>query len=246
MALAKIRPWIRGLIDGLTASDLIRSSSLSYKNRIAFIILDSTLEITFKNYIVNVKKINNIPKTKWKFRDEIHKIIKKKTSFEKQIWDDIEYFYELRTGLYHEDASKTVPDETIENFQELVEFVIDELFGIESSKLVAETKSNITLESEKVDESDNIHIPINEIKEIINVIVIAVSESKSTNATEINAVLRKLGLKKQLSNSYVNRYLNHIFKHLFYYDQFWRLSQEGTSRLDTIRKSYVTDKGEEN
>ena len=246
MVLAKIRPWIRGLIDGLTASDLIRSSSLSYKNRIAFIILDSTLEITFKNYIVNVKKIANIPNTKWKFRDEIHKIMKKKTSFEKQIWDDIEYFYELRTGLYHEDASKTVPDETIENFQELVEFVIDELFGIESSKLVAETKSNITLESEKVDESDNIHIPINEIKEIINVIVIAVSESKSTNATEINAVLRKLGLKKQLLNSYVNRYLNNIFKHLFYYDQFWRLSQEGTSRLDTIRKSYVTDKGEEN
>lgn len=246
MLLTRQRPWIRGLIDGLTASDLVRSSLLSYKNRIAFIILDSTLEITFKNYIVNVKKITNIPKTKWKFRDEIHKIIKKHTNFEKQIWDDIEYFYDLRTGLYHEDAGKTVPDDTVENFQELVEFIINELFDIQSSQLVAETKSNVPMKPQKSDESETVHIPINEIKELINVIVVAISESKSTSATEINAVLRKLGFKKSFSNSYVNRYLNHTFKHLFYYDQYWKLSDEGISRLNTIRNSYLIKNGGNN
>ena len=44
-------PWLNGILDGINASNLIRASTIEHKNRFAFILLDSTLEITFKNFL---------------------------------------------------------------------------------------------------------------------------------------------------------------------------------------------------
>ena len=84
--MAKRRPWLIGLIDGLCTSNLIKSSLIAHKNRFAFIVLDSTLEIAFKNFLVNEKKITNIPETTWKFREKIIKILKNHAKFEKDVW----------------------------------------------------------------------------------------------------------------------------------------------------------------
>lgn len=51
--LAKRKPWTKGLYEGVIAADLISKQRLEQKNRIALIVLDSTLEIAFKEYLVN-------------------------------------------------------------------------------------------------------------------------------------------------------------------------------------------------
>jgi hypothetical protein len=52
--VAKRKPWTRGLYEGVIAADLIsKQQRLEQKNRIALIVLDSTLEIAFKEYLVN-------------------------------------------------------------------------------------------------------------------------------------------------------------------------------------------------
>lgn len=241
ISLPKRRPWIIGLIDGLCASNLIKSSLIAHKNRFAFIVLDSTLEIAFKNFLVNEKKITNIPETTWKFREKIIKIVKNHANFEKDVWSDIDYFYKLRIGLYHEDAEKTVTDETVNNFQELVEFVIDNLFSIESSSMVPLTQSLLPFR-----ESLQEGIPINRIPEKINVLVVAVAESKSKDPNELNEFLKIKGFRGKLSNNTMSVYLGNTMKHLFYFDEYWRLSDVGKNRYEEFRKSYVPPKENEN
>ena len=240
----KLNPWLRGLIDGLDASNLIRLSTIPYRNRLALIILDSTLEMAFKNYIENVKKITNIPDEKWKHRESIIKIVKDKITFDDEIWQQIEYFYKLRIGLYHADASKTVPDETIANFQDLVEFVIGEFFSKKCSDLIAIPQNLIPLPSDEsqlltIDDT-NAEIPINKIPEKINVIVTAVKESKSANSADINNVLKRRGFRGKISNNTITIYLNHTFSYLFYKDfDIWKLSTEGEKRYEELRRAYL-------
>lgn len=51
--IAKKQPWTRGLYEGVIAADLIAKQQFAQKNRIALIVLDSTLEIAFKEYLVH-------------------------------------------------------------------------------------------------------------------------------------------------------------------------------------------------
>lgn len=52
--IAKEKPWTKGLYEGVVASDILGSKySLTHRDRISLIILDSTLEIAFKEYLVN-------------------------------------------------------------------------------------------------------------------------------------------------------------------------------------------------
>lgn len=238
--MSKIRPWINGLIDGISASNLIRSSTIEHRNRIAFIILDSTLEMAFKKYIQNVKKLPNIPESTWKHRDTINKMVKKNSTFDEAVWEEVNYFYEIRTGMYHEDSEKTVSDTTIGDFQELTEFLIDNLFSIKCLEIIPLSQSLLPQKDVETDK-----IPINKIAERINVIVVAVAESKSRTPIEINEFLKKKGFRGTISNSIISGNLNHFYPHLFYFDEYWKLSDGGQSRYDEIRKSYVAQDGGE-
>jgi len=235
------QPWVNGLIDGISASNLIRSSTIENKNRIAFIILDSTLEIAFKNYILNVKKLPNIKESTWRNRETVNKIVKKHTDFEVDTWKEVDYFYGVRTGLYHADSEKTVTETTINDFQDTVEFFINNLFNVQCSKLVPLTHSLIPSEISTAEISDN-KIPINKIPERINVLVIAVGESESKNASDINEFLKRKGFKGKIPNNVINTNLNHFYKHCFYFDEYWKLSEEGQKRYNSIQKSYVIAK----
>lgn len=229
------KPWIKGIIDGINGSNLIRSSSIEHKNRIAFIILDSTLEIAFKTYLVNELKIKSIPTEKWKHREEVIKIMKTKVKFEDDVWGAIDYFYNIRIGLYHQDSDKTVTDGTVGDFQELVEFCIDNLFSVNCSELSVLPTSLLPPK-----ESEPGKIPINQIREKINVILIAVKESQSKNPIELNEVLKKKGFRGKITNTNITIYLNHTFSYLFHQeDGIWKLSEEGEKRYEELRRTYL-------
>lgn len=240
--MTKGNPWLRGLLDGISAANLIRSSAIAHKNRIAIIVLDSTLEIAFKNYIENVLGIRNIPKPKWESREEINKIIKKKTDFEPEVWKQVDYFYEIRNSFYHEDSDKTVIDDTVANFQELVEFFINNLFNIQCSQELPLLQSLLPIEFQQQ------KVPINRISEAINVIVVAVAESESKDSIAINEYLKKKGFKGNIPNGIISKYLNHYYPHFFYKDAngVWKLSEEGVTRYGEIKNTYqIEDKKED-
>jgi hypothetical protein len=231
--MTNTKPWIQGLIDNLAGSNLIRSASIQHRNRLALILLDSALEIAFKNFLEFEKKFN-IPKGAIKERENLHRIIKKHIEFDDEVWDRIEFFYKLRCDLYHEEAEKTLTDPLIEEFHELVEFAIDRLFGIESTKLTPSIKDTLPIE-----QPVGAGIPIGRIKEKINVLVVAVKESRSKSAAEIQEALERLGYRGKMSVGVINDNLKHWYPHLFYYDKAsgtWKLSAEGERRYDHVKE----------
>lgn len=120
-------PWMRGIIDSFSCFKLLDSSGLESKNRINLIILDSTLEILFKNYLLFVKKFKkkDIPS----IRKDLHKIVKKHSKIKTETWEKIEYYYDIRNDLYHETTGKTITDSGAKEFHDLVEDTVEILFG---------------------------------------------------------------------------------------------------------------------
>jgi hypothetical protein len=114
----KDKPWTRALLENIIATDIVLKSNLEYKNRYALILLDSCLEIAFKEYILRVKKFN-LP-LKADFRKNLHKMVKKHSSFNKILWDKIDTYYDLRCKLYHEEAATSLTKTEIVDFREEV------------------------------------------------------------------------------------------------------------------------------
>ncbi|MEK6890377.1 MAG: hypothetical protein AABX35_04275 [Nanoarchaeota archaeon] len=224
-----LKPWIRGLIDGLTATKMLNKTILPSKNRLALIILDSTLEIAFKDFLIYEKKIK---KENLEFREKLHKIVKNNTSFDKEVWDRVEFYYQLRCGLYHEESAKTLSDDYIDEFYEIVEFFIDEIFNIESRKHILSIDDVFSFEELKI-------LDINSFDEVINKLIVVIKSTKSKDATDIQDNLSRMGIRKKIEINIINKYIKDAYKHLFYYDNkltIWTLSDAGELRYKDITK----------
>ncbi len=130
------KPWTVGLYESIVAVDLISKQNLEQKNRICLLILDSTLEIAFKEYLVNesgrsysnpalLKLFNN--------REDVHREIrnfKSLNSFKQgNVWKLIKYYYDMRCDLIHRKTTVQVRDKDIEVYRKVVEYALKELFG---------------------------------------------------------------------------------------------------------------------
>ncbi len=231
-----LSPWINGLIDSLTATRLILNTNIESRNRLALILLDSTLEVSFKNYLSYVKDIKKLPDNVLKNREELHKIVKRNTTFGKDIWDSIDYFYDKRNDLYHEDVGKTLPDLSILDFFNLVIFIIDQLFSINSQALIKNPNEVLVKISTK-------KIGINKTKSKIEAIIVAVGYSnKIASSSEIKDILNRLGYKQMLTPSQINTLMkNKYYKHYFYYDRkesTWTLSDVGQDEYYRMLAEY--------
>jgi len=131
--IVKEKPWAKGLYEGIIAVDTIFKQKLEQKNRICLILLDSTLEIAFKEFLVNETgktynddKLLEIFKSRW----DVHEEIKKYVSFPAELWPKLEHYYRLRCKLVHERVTVGIDDSQIENFQEIVQEVLQRLFRL--------------------------------------------------------------------------------------------------------------------
>jgi hypothetical protein len=131
--VAKQKPWTKGLYEGIIAADLISKHRLEQKNRIALIVLDSTLEIAFKEYLVyesgtayNDAKLLSI----FGNRMTVHNEVKKYIRLTATTWKKIEHFYHLRCKLVHERGTVGISDDQILNFREVVEKVLSKLYKL--------------------------------------------------------------------------------------------------------------------
>lgn len=128
------KPWSKGLAEGIVAADLIANARLDARNRFALIMLDSTLEIAFKEYLVNDSgggysqgRISQL----FNNRHDVQTEVKKYKSFPKKVWKKIDYYYNLRCDLIHAKATAPISDSDINEFRSIVEKVLEGLFGLE-------------------------------------------------------------------------------------------------------------------
>jgi len=128
------KPWVRGLYEGIVAELIItRQRSLEQRNRISLIILDSILEIAFKDYLANEiphplgdDKLRNLFKDRLAVHREIEKHILKGSN----IWKKINYFYKLRCDLIHRKANVSISDANIDVFRKTVIRVLKKTFRV--------------------------------------------------------------------------------------------------------------------
>lgn len=133
--IAKEKPWTKGLYEGVIASDIIESKrNLSHRNRISLVILDSTLEISFKEYLVNEseeyysdKKLSEIFVSKHKLFAEM----KKHVTLTDSEWKRLSYYADLRNKLIHQRATVGIDPDDVEAFRELLSKILKNLFGLE-------------------------------------------------------------------------------------------------------------------
>ena len=135
--IAKTKPWVIGLYESIIAVDTVFNQKLEQKNRICLIILDSTLEIAFKEYLFyesgenyNDKTLLNLFRTRSSVQNEIQKYVK----FHESLWKKIDYYYILRNKLIHERATIGINDSQIEDYREVVQKVLKKLFKLSFEK----------------------------------------------------------------------------------------------------------------
>ena len=135
--LTKSKPWTLGLIESMAASRWLATQNFSTKNRMALILLDSNLEIAFKEFIVNDPKL--FPRSKYN-DSEIKKLFKIRSNVisavaphidltEEEIIK-IESFYLKRNKIIHERATVGITDDEISSYRSLVEDLLRRLFSV--------------------------------------------------------------------------------------------------------------------
>ncbi|MEW6405155.1 MAG: ATP-binding protein [Chloroflexota bacterium] len=132
--VASKKPWTKGLYEGVIAAELVsKRKDLEQKNRVALIVLDSTLEIAFKEYLVNDSgyyytdaQLQQI----FAKRNLVHDEMKKFVNFNDNTWKKISYYNNLRNKLVHERATVGIGDPDIRDFKKLVERVLSKLYKL--------------------------------------------------------------------------------------------------------------------
>ncbi len=130
-AVLEKKPWSAGLLDSVIAADAISKMPLSQRNRVALVILDSTVEIAYKEYLVNEKKIgqqrfNAITNN----RSDVQREVAKHLRFSASSLSKIDYYYKLRCNLIHQQATPTIGDADVAAYRKIVEGLLRRLFGL--------------------------------------------------------------------------------------------------------------------
>ncbi len=131
-ALAHRKPYVRGLYETVIAAESIaKLKLLSQRNRIAFILLDSTVEIACKESLVNENPSSiNEGRLKGLTRDKLQDETEKLVLTGDPIWGRFRYNYNRRNNFVHSKADATVPDEDLEAFFHDVKRLLTQAFDI--------------------------------------------------------------------------------------------------------------------
>jgi hypothetical protein len=136
-AIATEKPWAVGAYESVIAVESIRKQRLTQQNRILLIILDSALEIAFKDYLANeITSPLGEAKLQQLFgnRIDVQKEVEKTVLTGDAIWKKAAYFYKQRCELVHKRVSVAVSDPEIANFQDVVEKLLSAMFGLSFPK----------------------------------------------------------------------------------------------------------------
>ncbi len=131
--LANKKPWVKGVYETIIAVEEISKLKIEQNNRISLLVLDSGLEIAFKDYLVNEsgevyseKRLGIIMRD----RTLVHKEIEKHIKFKSDTWAKVKYFYNMRSELVHKKMTAKVSDSDLKNYRDLVEYIFKKMFKL--------------------------------------------------------------------------------------------------------------------
>jgi hypothetical protein len=201
---------------------MIRAAPLPTKNRLAFLTLDSTLEIAMRLFLKHKNRITLDPQ-KHRRRDVLLDMMKKNMKQDDDLWDQLTYCYEnIRCPLYHEASDMTVTDVMLDDFQETVCFLLKEMFGIDAAATVAE---GAPAESEPSSVPSGSLVDLNRLTKV-DAVVLSVGREPRKDASAILSDLRSLGYTARLDLNTISAYLSrggYFFKDPA--DGLWRLTE---------------------
>lgn len=131
--LVQDKPWVTGLYESIVAVDKISRSNLTQKDRICLILLDSALEIGFKEYLVHEsggtyhdKDLQALFKT----RDSIQKEVERHLQLGPEIWKKVDFYYWIRCDFIHKRADVGVSHKQVGKYRDIVEELFGKMFGL--------------------------------------------------------------------------------------------------------------------
>ncbi len=132
-SIAKEKPWVKGHYEAIIAVNELPKLKLEQNNRLSLLILDSTLEIAFKDFLINEssagfseQRLASIMKD----RSLVHSEIKKYVKLSSKIWQRVEYFYKMRCELVHKRVSVNISDDDLAIFKATVENILHKMFKL--------------------------------------------------------------------------------------------------------------------
>ncbi|MGH6803909.1 MAG: hypothetical protein ACREC3_11175 [Methyloceanibacter sp.] len=229
---------MRGVIDTLVGSELLRGSGIPHRNRLAVILIDSAFETACRAFLQHKAKIKL--GDSHRHRDNLISTMKSKlTGIDSEVWDSINFYYEeIRCDFYHQSAGKTITDTSVLDYRDTVEFVIDTAFAtkvrplVEQQLVAAQTLD--AADDVMVDSGPTIHVA--DAKDRTTKVLFAVAAVAPKSVEEVNEYFKREGeplrLKPEEFTSVLAR--NSGSKKLFYFDRearCWKLSKRGGERL---------------
>ncbi len=136
--VAQKKPWTIGLYEAIILGDNLINTNFESKNRFALIILDSTLEIALKEYLVHVvakkKPIGNgklvgILQNRTLVETEVKTYLGRKVS--SSDWALVDHYYKMRCNLIHQVSTADVKDTDIVKHRSVIEKILGILFNLE-------------------------------------------------------------------------------------------------------------------
>ncbi len=237
--MKKQSPYTAGIVDGLKCAGMIRASDLGTKNRLAFLILDSILEIALRIYLKHERRIS-LDKTEHRSRHALLKLAKQNIEVDEDVWKYLTYCYkDIRCPLYHEAADMTVTDPILDDFTEMVCFLINKMFGVPAVELV--DKGGKSKPAIHANESQPIVDP-NSLENKVDAIILSVGLKPAPDSRSIQEHLEELGYTKRLTTKEISAYLTQ--GRYFYKDRkhnLWKL----TAVVGLARYKKLTEPKEE-
>jgi hypothetical protein len=132
--LSKTKPWVVGLYEAIIAVDEIRKLKLQQNNRLCLLIMDSTLEIAFKEFLVyeTIPPLSERTISAYN-RPDLQREVAARSTISAALWRTIDYYYHKRCDLVHKRASTQISNDELATYRETVELVLTGLFGISFS-----------------------------------------------------------------------------------------------------------------
>ena len=123
--------WVVGLYEAIIAVEEISKLKLEQNNRICLLILDSTLEIAFKEYLLYESGTYYSPNAIKNFdRVSLQNKVKTHCHFKNGIWTIIDSYYIKRCDLVHSRATTQISNQELKNYREVAEYALKKMFRI--------------------------------------------------------------------------------------------------------------------
>jgi hypothetical protein len=131
--IAREKPWVKGHYEAIIAVNELPKLKLEQNNRLSLLILDSSLEIAFKDFLIN-ESGETYSEGRFaaimKDRSVVHSEIKKFVKLTPKTWQRVEYFYKMRGELVHKRISVSISNEDLSIFKETVEKILHKMFKL--------------------------------------------------------------------------------------------------------------------